>query len=250
MSYATKRKIMNSSVYIVLGLVITAVLCVSVATVVGMKNKKIPSETVTDAEKTSVGLFDPSPSPARETSGKTPDKAPDKTPDKTPSNDGSGGKQVVDIVTPVYCLPSDGGVLKEYSPAQPIRSLTMNDYRTHNGVDISASLGSPVAAVADGTILDVYSDPMMGMCVSIDHGEGLVSSYKNLSYDLPEGIAKGVKVRSGQTIGAVGDTSLIELADAEHLHFEMTKNGKSVDPGAYLALPALAADAADVAGGE
>ena len=241
MSYATKRKIMNSSVYIVLGLVITAVLCVSVATVVGMKNKKIPSETVTEAETTSVGLFDPSTVPARETPDKTPDKATDKATGKTPSNDG-GGKQVVDIVTPVYCLPSDGGVLKEYSPSQPIKSLTMNDYRTHNGVDISAPLGSPVSSVADGTVLDVYSDPMMGMCVSIDHGEGLVSSYKNLSYDLPEGIAKGVKVRAGQTIGAVGDTSLIEIAEAEHLHFEMTKNGKSVDPGAYLALPALSAD--------
>ena len=75
---------------------------------------------------------------------------------------------------------------------------------------------------------------MMGVCLSIDHGNGLSSHYKNLSAEIPEGIAVGSEVKAGQTIGAVGESCLVELAETEHLHFEVTKNGKHVDPMAYL----------------
>ena len=116
----------------------------------------------------------------------------------------------------------------------PVYSLTMNDYRAHTGVDISADIGSAVVALTDGTVSALWSDPMMGVCLSIDHGNGLSSHYKNLSSELPEGIAVGSEVKAGQTIGAVGDSCLVELAETEHLHFEVTKDGKHVDPMTYL----------------
>ena len=178
MSYTTKRKILNSTVYIVLGLVITAVICVTIATFAGMRNNRTtrPLET----KPAPAGVFSPSPDvpPASETPAPASDTP---APPQTSSSPDNGETPAIEPVKPVYCLPADGAVQKEYSPSQPVRSLTMNDYRTHDGVDISAPAGSPVAAFADGVVLETYSDPMMGMCLSIDHGNGLVSTYKNLS---------------------------------------------------------------------
>ena len=115
----------------------------------------------------------------------------------------------------------------------------MNDYRTHAGIDISAPAGNAVVALTDGVVLDVWNDPMMGMCLSIDHGDGLVSVYKNLDVMFPSGITKGASVKAGQTVASVGNTCLIELADTDHLHFEVKLNGKHVDPAGYIDMRAL-----------
>ncbi len=241
MSYTTKRKIMNSSVYIVLGLVITAVLCVTIATFAGMRNKKKPAVTDTPTPDASVGILS---TPSKNRPSKLP-PASSGASKKDPSKSDGKNTPVIDPVKPVLYLPLEGGMQKGYSPSQPVYSLTMNDYRTHDGIDISAPIGTAVASIGDGTVADVYNDPMMGMCVCIDHGNGLVSIYKNLANTLPEGIARGADVKAGQTIGAVGDTSLIELAEAEHLHFEMTLNGKHIDPASYLDLSTLVTDKGD-----
>ena len=242
MSYQTKRKILNSTVYIVLGLVIAAVIAVTVVTVVGMHSEKNPPEISSGESKTpdvtNVGIFDdPKSSPAdkEETPAPVSDGRADKTPDGTPDN-----TNVLEPVSPVICLPANGSMLKGYSAELPVYSLTMNDYRTHAGVDISAPVGSAVAAMCDGTVMDVWSDPMMGMCLRIDHGNGLMSIYKNLDAIFPSEIVKGASVKAGQIVGSVGNTSLIELADADHLHFEVTLNGKHVDPGGYVDFSALA----------
>ena len=244
MVYQTKRKILNSTIYIVLGLVIVAVICITVATFVGMRSKKTPpvddptGESAAQSPDESPqaqqgGLIDkPSPAPVSQ----TPQKS------KTPG----GETPAIEPVDPVYFLPACGTLLKEYSPEMPVKSLTMNDYRTHTGIDISAPVGTAVAALSDGTVLDIWNDPMMGMCLSIDHGNGLLSVYKNLDAIFPSGVTKGATVKAGQTVAAIGNTCLIELADTDHLHFEIRLNGKHVDPAAYIDMAALAA----VDGGE
>ena len=229
MSYTTKRKVMNSSVYLVIALVTVAVLLVSAVTAAGMRSKK-PSPQLTDAPQPSHFQSTPSRS--------SPTKAPTPSPDSgtpTPSPSPSKDKPVIDpIVDPQYYLPAQGAVFKSYSMDLPVFSLTMNDYRAHTGVDISAEIGSAVVSMADGRISNVWSDPLMGMCISVDHGEGLVSHYKNLASELPEGIAIGSEVKAGQLIASVGDSSLVELAETDHLHFELTKNGAHLDPMEYL----------------
>lgn len=239
MSFKSNRRILNSSVYIVLGLVIIAVIAITVVTVLGMRKKTPPSPVVeTPASQTSntpAGIFDRTPSPtpyAPERTTPAPAGSSETATDGSASVTPSAGE----VVRPVteYRTPVDGAVMKEFSDGIPVRSLTMNDYRTHSGIDIAAPAGSAVCAVSDGKVLDVWSDPMMGVCLSIDHGGGLISLYKNLDTILPDGIVKGADVKAGQTVAAVGNTCLIELADADHLHFEMTYNGKHVDPGAYF----------------
>lgn len=243
MIYQTKRKILNSTVYIVLGLVITAVIVITIATFVGMRNKTpepdVSTEEGAQSENTGNAVIDSDGKKPQNTNQSTsPQPAtPDKSTSKTP--DDNTDKQAVEPVDVIYCLPVTGVLQKEFSPELPIKSLTMNDYRTHGGIDISAAAGTAVAAMSDGTVLNIWSDPMMGMSISIDHGNGLISIYKNLDVILPSGVSTGAKVKAGQIIASVGNTCLTELADADHLHFEVTLNGKHVNPGSYVSISDL-----------
>ncbi len=233
MRYTTSKKVINTTIYTVLGLVIVAVLTATIATFVGMKNKESVNTTPNAPSDTSLPAINPTfgnkptakPTSMSDTSV-LPTVSPSPTVKPTPSKS--------DTVETLVMIPTDGAVQKEFSIDLPVFSLTMNDYRAHVGVDIAAPVGSAVVAMSDGKISDIYSDPMMGMTISIDHGNGLFSHYKNLANEIPEGIVKGATVKAGTVIGAVGETSLIELADADHLHFEITKNGKNVDPTEYL----------------
>lgn len=130
----------------------------------------------------------------------------------------------------VWIEPVSGDVQKRFSAGELIYSETMNDYRTHNGVDISSSDGATVVSVADGTVSDVRVDPLWGTVVSVDHGNGMVSVYKNLSDTLPEGIEVGAFVEEGGVIGAVSSGALVEIGEASHLHLEVMSNGEYVDP--------------------
>ena len=133
-----------------------------------------------------------------------------------------------------FTAPVSGSVYAEFSVAVPVFSNTMNDYRTHAGVDVAAGIGDPVYACADGVIEDVFEDPMMGQTVKISHADGFESVYRNLSTVLPDGIEKGAAVRAGQMIGAVGDTALVECCDESHLHFELLLAGDPVDPSLHV----------------
>ena len=134
----------------------------------------------------------------------------------------------------VYVIPVNGHVIKDYTMDMPVYSVTMNDYRVHNGTDISASVGDPVCSFSDGTVSKIYYDPMMGQTIEIDHGDGLRSVYQNLQVTLPDNIEVGVKVSSGDVIGAVGETTLTECAEVSHLHFSIIKNGSYEAPADYI----------------
>ena len=108
----------------------------------------------------------------------------------------------------------------------------MRDWRTHNGLDLAAELGSSVRAVANGKVTEIRDDDRYGTTVVLTHPDGLVSVYANLAA-LPT-VSEGQQVSVGQIIGAVGDTALCEAGEACHLHFAMTLDGASVDPGDYL----------------
>lgn len=139
-------------------------------------------------------------------------------------------------VLPEFINPTGGYLINENSDTVPVFSVTMNDYRTHTGVDISANSGDPVYAAADGVIGAVWDDPLMGRCITVVHNGGAVTSYKGLSPEEIEGISQGVNVKSGQIIGAASDSALIEVSEEPHLHFEMCINGENVDPCKYISM--------------
>jgi murein DD-endopeptidase MepM/ murein hydrolase activator NlpD len=138
---------------------------------------------------------------------------------------------------PTFSLPVSGEISIDFSDTVPVFSETLNDYRTHLGVDISANLGDKVLAVADGVVTNVWDDPFMGTCVSIEHSGNAVSVYKNLDPDVADGIIIGASVKDGDTIGAVGESAMNELASEPHLHYELKVNGTHVDPKKFFKFP-------------
>ena len=131
-----------------------------------------------------------------------------------------------------YIWPVSGEIAGVYSMAALVWNPTMQDWRTHDGFDIAADLGTQVKAAANGRVTDVYEDDLCGMTVVLTHQNGLQSIYSNLAAAPTVGIGDTVGV--GQVIGAVGDTALGEAGQVCHLHFAMTLDGESVDPGDYL----------------
>jgi len=225
MDNKAKRKVINSAIYIGLALIITAIMCITIITFVSANKRKKPPVT-TNPPSTTAPRVVTTASDEEETTTREPEQTAIAT--ETEDNQQTGNKPEE------FTLPTAGYVMREYSIDVPVYSPTMDDYRTHAGIDISAAVGSPVYAVAAGVVVDITDDPFWGKTITIEHGEGLVSIYKNLAATLPSGIAKGVKVSNGQVIGAVGDTCLLELADSDHLHFEMKHKGSYVDPLNYL----------------
>lgn len=103
-----------------------------------------------------------------------------------------------------------------------------NTKTKNNGIDISASYGDKVHAVAPGKV--VYADRFMGYgnLVLIDHLDGYYSLYGHLAEMLVE---VGQEISEGRILGRIGESGSLS---GPMLHFELRKNGKPVDPLAYL----------------
>ena len=132
-----------------------------------------------------------------------------------------------------YSSPVVGTVMKSHSTGVPVFSNTMDEWRIHTGIDILADVGSEVCSSAKGEVSGVYVDPMHGKTVEITHTANVKTYYSNLSADSVT-VSVGDKVEAGDLIGVIGDTTVIELADEPHLHFELKVNGESVNPIDYL----------------
>jgi murein DD-endopeptidase MepM/ murein hydrolase activator NlpD len=100
--------------------------------------------------------------------------------------------------------------------------------RMHEGIDITASSGTPIWAAAAGTVIWASWRGGYGNCVVVDHGDGLATLYAHASSIL---VGVGQSVGQGETIALVGSTG---NSSGPHLHFEVRVNGSAVDPLLYL----------------
>ena len=143
----------------------------------------------------------------------------------------------VDAPSPIpqFISPADGAVSKSHSETVLVYSMTMDDYRTHTGVDIATAAGADVRAAATGVVTEIWDDPFWGACVSISHEGDTVSIYRNLTHETMDSLTVGRTVGAGEVIGTVGESALYEIADEPHLHFELKISGASVDPCEYIA---------------
>jgi murein DD-endopeptidase MepM/ murein hydrolase activator NlpD len=131
-------------------------------------------------------------------------------------------------------LPVTGQTVAGYAMDCLSYNPTTRDWRVHNGIDIAAEAGTPVFAAADGTVYTAYQDDTMGATVVIHHTGGYVTVYSSLDSALK--VSPGDTVTVGQTIGAVGNTALLESAIGDHVHFSVLCNDESVDPMEFLKL--------------
>lgn len=129
---------------------------------------------------------------------------------------------------PKYLPIENGEVIGEFSNGELVKSETLGVWRTHDGIDIAAPLGTEVLSMMQGTVDDVVNDPLWGVCVIINHGDGVYGHYCGL--DSAVKVTKGQAVEAGDIIGTVGETADIESALQPHLHFGVQKNDEWVDP--------------------
>lgn len=98
--------------------------------------------------------------------------------------------------------------------------------RLHAGIDISASLGTPILAAADGKVLEARPSSGYGNIVVIYHGNGISTKYAHMTYNSIK-VRPGQTVKRGQHIASVGNEG---ASTAPHLHFEVLKWGTPINP--------------------
>lgn len=155
---------------------------------------------------------------------KTPTPAPTPTPTPAPV--------VVEEPMPVFVMPVEGEITREYAKENLLYSQTLDEWVTHLGIDIQADKTAVVKASAAGTVTAIKNDPRYGLTVVIEHTKGFKTVYSNLL--TAEYVSIGQTVESGQTLGTVGNTATFEILDEYHLHFEILENEENVDPNLYL----------------
>ena len=128
--------------------------------------------------------------------------------------------------------PVEGEELTAFAADHLAYNETTRDWRTHEGVDLSASLGETVFAAADGTVHTIYEDDSLGMTVVLTHNNGYTTHYSNLSEEVS--VSVGDAVTAGTAIGTVGKTANTETGIAPHLHFAVYRNNAPVDPAEFL----------------
>lgn len=112
---------------------------------------------------------------------------------------------------------------------------TLNTYYEHKGVDFMTEVGAEVFAVEDGVVESIYKDDLLlGTEIVVAHENGVKTTYRFVTEK--EGLKVGDTVEKGDVIATVAEPTGNEYKDGAHLHFEITVNGKQVDPTTYLTL--------------
>lgn len=106
------------------------------------------------------------------------------------------------------------------------RHPILNTIRAHRGVDYAADAGTPIMATADGVVQHRGALGGLGNAVVIAHANGFTTRYGHMSR-FAAGVRVGSRVSQGDVVGYVGMTG---LATGPHLHYEMIRNGRHVDP--------------------
>ena len=127
-----------------------------------------------------------------------------------------------------FTSPIKGEIIREFASDSLVYSNTLDEWVTHNGVDIKADKTSVVKSAAEGTVYAIKNDPRYGLTVIVEHNGGYKTVYANLL--TAEYVVEGEKLEVGQTIGTVGNSSAFEVSDDYHLHFEVIKDGEYLNP--------------------
>ncbi len=157
--------------------------------------------------------------------------------DKTTEMGGSGSTQKPEATKPVvqqivFDKPFDNAtVLKDYTDSSLVYDATTKLWCTHQGIDYSAIEGQEVKSVYDGVISKVESTMMYGTIVYLKVSDELTVVFKGLASGVS--VKEGDTVKKGQIIGKV-TSFLAEKAEGIHLHLEVLKAGKLVNPNEYF----------------
>lgn len=128
---------------------------------------------------------------------------------------------------PQYTSPVTGSVLQGFSGDELVFNTTMQDWRTHNGVDFAVSESNPVKAPCAAKVTAVdKEDPLWGGVVELTDSSGLVIRLCGLA---KISVSQDMQVNQGDTLGMVGEVPC-ESESESHIHVEILKEGAYADP--------------------
>lgn len=121
--------------------------------------------------------------------------------------------------------------------------LLNNRFYQSTGIDIATAEGESfdVLAALSGTVEEVKTDPLLGNVVSLSHGNDVMTYYASLG---EVHVKKGSKVKQGETIGTAGKNQF-NKDRGTHVHFEIRKDGKQMNPETYFNQPVSKLDEAE-----
>ena len=213
----------KKNIYVILMVVcLLAIIALVTYTVISTNaaDDAVPAGSVVDADGQAVQLPD--------------NTALDTTPTPVPIDNNTApaadDQLSVDFVidTPVAAAE----VLKDYTDSALVYNATMKHWATHQAVDYKAEVGTAVRAVFDGEVAEIGTTTMRGTEVVVKHSNGFSTVYALLGPSIP--VKVGDKVKRGDVLGYVAETGYFESADGPHVHFEVKRDGKLVDPNYYF----------------
>ncbi len=157
--------------------------------------------------------------------------------DKGAEMGGAGVTPNPDAIKPVvqqivFDKPFDNAIVsKDYTDSSLVYDATTKLWCTHQGIDFSAIEGQEIKAVCDGIVSKVESTMMYGTIVYLKVSDELTVVLKGLSSNVQ--VKEGDSIKKGQIIGKV-TSFLAEKAEGIHLHLEVLKSGKLVNPNEYF----------------
>ncbi len=130
--------------------------------------------------------------------------------------------------------PVSGEIVFGFATDKLLYSVTLDQWTTHDGVDIKADAGTPVKCVFAGTVERVWKDDALGWSVTVSHANGRTTLYANLGENVR--VKVGDRLNAGDVIGTVGTSAISECALPPHLHFAIRIDGVAKDPAKYVRL--------------
>lgn len=127
--------------------------------------------------------------------------------------------------------PVNGQVVLDYNMDNTVYFPTLNVYKLNPAVAISAEVGSPVAAVANGKIVSVTENEETGTTVTVDMGNGYQAVYGQLK-DVP--FQAEEYVTAGAALGYINEPTKYYTEEGANLYFALSKDGVPLDPMEYL----------------
>lgn len=162
----------------------------------------------------------------RSTTKQTTTKAPETTTKESAVQETTEEIQVSEVFKNESLLYPFGTEISKAFSLTPVYDETMEDWRIHSGVDFRGEKGSDVISVGNGKVTKVVFDTAWGYCIEVDYG-----SFTARYCGIEQGTAVKIDdvVSSGDLIGKSGDIPC-ESAQESHLHFEIIRDGKHINP--------------------
>lgn len=127
--------------------------------------------------------------------------------------------------------PVKGNIIMDYSPENTIYFATLDQYRCNPSIFIQAATGTEVVSCANGIVTAIESDEEYGTTITMDMGDGYQAVYGQLENVR---VKKDAVVSAGDVIANIASPSKYFGVEGSHLYFQLLKDGKTVNPRAYL----------------